>query len=142
MKVISTLFLLLTLSLTSIAQLKEQNSELYLSKIESYTKMKKTGGTLSIIGGGLTVVSIVLIANADWDKKSLDAYGNEVYDVPGDGMLGILGVSVGIPVCVTGIVLNSIAKRKLRFYNEKLKNIDVGMFQHGQQTGLTLKYRF
>ena len=42
----------------------------------------------------------------------------------------------------TMVILNSVAKRKVRFYNEKLKNLDVGMFQHGQQTGVTLKYRF
>ncbi|MCF8374360.1 MAG: hypothetical protein K9H64_22245 [Bacteroidales bacterium] len=142
MKKFIAVFLLLIISITSYAQLKEQENELYQRKVQSFTKMKKTGGILAGIGGGLTMLSIVAISNAEWEK-TVDIYGNTNYNTTdGSGVLGIVGLVVGIPMGVTGIVLNTIGKKKVKYYSEKMKNIDVGMYQWGQQKGLTLTIKF
>ena len=48
-------------------QSSSNNTFLYQSKIESYSKMKKNGGRMGGVGGGLTVGGIILLTRASWD---------------------------------------------------------------------------
>lgn len=141
MKTILSLFLLLNISGSTFAQIKDSKTNLYQSKIESYTKMKKTGGTLGVVGGGLTVLGVALVASADWETTT-DDYGYETSTTDGAGVIGILSLSVGVPMAITGIILNSIGNRKILEYSKKLENVDVGYFKQGQQKGLSLAIRF
>lgn len=142
MKKFFIIFMVLSVTLSSFAQIINADSALYQSKVESYTKMKRTGGTLAIIGGGLTLVSILMVSNANWEE-SHDMYGNTNYTTSdGGGVFGILGLFVGVPMAVTGIVLSSIGSKKVKYYSEKLKNVKMGMYHNGQQTGVTLVIRF
>ncbi len=136
-----SLILLMIISVSTIAQKIDSNANLYKAKIESYTKMKKTGTTLGIIGGGLTVLGVALVASADWES-TIDDYGYETTTTNATGGVGIISLSVGLPMAITGIILRSVGNRKVFEYSKKLENIDVGCFKYGQQKGLTLAIRF
>jgi len=141
MKSILSLFFLLSLSWTGYAQLSDSKTDLYQSKVESYTKMKKAGSSLSIIGGGLTFLGVALVSSADWETTT-DEYGYTQSTTDGSGVVGILSLSVGIPLAITGIILNSTGNRKAREYAKKLEDVDVSYYKQGGQKGLTLAIRF
>lgn len=140
-KAVLSLFFLLTLSITTFAQKVDSNSNLYQSKIQSFTKMKKTGSTLGIVGGGLTLLGVALVASADWES-STDDYGYQVTTTDGSGVTGIISLCVGVPMAITGLILNSIGNRKISEYSKKLENINVGYIKKGEMSGLTLAIRF
>jgi len=128
--------------MSALAQNQDQNNDLYRSKIESYTKLKNTGTIMAATGACLTVGGIILVSNADWSTTE-DIYGNTTLNtVDGKGLLGVTGIIVGIPLGVTGIVLNSIGKRKVKYYRDKLENVNLGYFQYGQQKGITVAIKF
>lgn len=134
--------LLLLFSMASFAQLKESEQMMYQSKVQSYTKMKKTGSTLAIVGGGLTVASIILVASADWEETE-NYHGETQYNTTdGSGVAGIVGLVIGVPMAVTGIILNSVGNRKMKYYQDKLSRVKLTSFQQGQQAGITLAIKF
>ncbi len=134
--------LLLVISTASFAQLKQNEQAQYQSKVQSYTKMKRTGSTLAIVGAGVSVVSTILVASADWEETE-DYNGQTQYNTTdGSGALGIVGLVIGVPMAVTGIILNSVGNRKLKYYQEKLDNVKLTSFHQGQQNGITLAIRF
>ncbi|MCU4157085.1 hypothetical protein J1N10_13940 [Carboxylicivirga sp. A043] len=142
MKNLFCLLILAALSVNSFAQLSDDNRALYQSKVENYTKMKKTGTTLGIAGAGLTVIGIALVASADWETET-DSYGNsQTTTNDGSGVLGVLSLCAGIPMAVTGIVLGSVGSKKAAEYSRKLENVNVGYFKKGQQKGITLAIKF
>ena len=134
--------LLLVISTASFAQLKQNEQAQYQSKVQSYTKMKRTGSTLAIVGAGVSVVSTILVASADWEETE-DYNGQTQYNTTdGSGALGIVGLVIGVPMAVTGIILNSVGNRKLKYYQEKLDNVKLTSFHQGQQNGITLAISF
>ena len=134
--------LLLVISTASFAQLKQNEQAQYQSKVQSYTKMKRTGSTLAIVGAGVSVVSTILVASADWEETE-DYNGQTQYNTTdGSGALGIVGLVIGVPMAVTGIILNSVGNRKLKYYQEKMDNVKLTSFHQGQQNGITLAISF
>ncbi|WP_430816808.1 hypothetical protein [Carboxylicivirga sp. RSCT41] len=141
MRTLICLLILIAFSLNAFSQKVDENKLLYERKVQQYTKMKKTGATLGIIGGGLTAIGIALVASADWEEE-VDEYGYTTTTTDTSGTIGILSLSAGIPMAVTGIVLSSVGNRKLKEYSEKLENVNVGYFKSGQQKGITLAITF
>ena len=141
MRTLFCLLFMMAFSLNTFSQRVDENKLLYERKVQQYTKMKKTGGTLGIIGGGLTIVGVALVASADWEDE-VDEYGYTTTTTDASGVLGIVSLSAGIPMAVTGIVLNSVGNRKLKEYTQKLENVNVGYFKSGQQNGITLAITF
>jgi len=134
--------LMLLLTMASFGQLKESDRQMYQSKVQSYTKMKKTGSTLAIVGGGLTIVSTILVASADWEETE-NYHGETQYNTTdGSGVAGIVGLVIGVPMAVTGIILNSVGNRKLKYYQDKLDNVKLTSFQQGKQAWITLAIKF
>lgn len=142
MKLSVCLVMLLSICATSMAQLSNPKTELYKSKIESYTKMKKNGATMGIIGGGLTLVGVALTASADWETETDDFGNSQTTTNDPSGIAGIISLSVGIPLAVTGIILNSIGNKKVKEYSEKLENVNLGYYNTGQQKGVTIAIKF
>lgn len=138
---LATLMLLLV-TMVSFAQLKQTDQQFLQTKVEKYVKLKKTGATLGIIGGGLTIASIVAVSNADWEETTNYDGTTQYNTTDASGVLGIVGLAVGIPMAVTGIVLNTVGSRKAKYYQEKLDKVHLGMFQNGQQAGITLAIKF
>ncbi len=141
MKVIQSLLLLLVITNSVFAQKSEARRNLYQSKIESYTKLKKAGNTIGIVGGGLTLMGVALATSANWETTT-DEYGFQTVNTNTSGAIGVLSICFGVPLAITGIILNSNGKRKVAEYTKKLENIDVGYYEQGLQKGLTLAIRF
>lgn len=142
MKTLLNIALLLLISTSVMAQLSNEDRVKFENKVTSYTKMKKTGSTLAIVGGGLTVVGAVLVSSADWEETT-DAYGQTQYNTnDSSGALGIVALAAGIPLTVTGIILSSVGNRKMKEYAKKLENVNMGYYQHGQQKGVSLSITF
>jgi len=99
------------------SQEDQEKRQLYENKVLSYNRLKNTGAALAIGGGLGTIGGIVLVANSDLDTDPYDDQGN----------LGVLLITVAIPVFVTGIVLGIIGGNKTREYEEKLHRLSAGV---------------
>lgn len=142
MKTLINIAFLIAITSSTFAQLSDQQRTKFENKVESFSRMKKTGSTLGFIGGGLTITGIILVSSADWSEET-DIYGNTQYQTnDAGGPLGILALCTGVPLAITGIVLNSVGNRKMKEYSRKLENIDMSYFQHGQQKGVSLSITF
>jgi hypothetical protein len=143
MKLAFTLLFLCFYSFSGFSQYIDSEDEaLYRSKVENYTKLKKSGSMMTIAGIVMTAGGIALVSTADW-STSTDEFGYTTYNsIDETGIIGVTGIVLGVPLVVTGIVLNSVGKRKVNFYNEKLQNLNVSYFDTGNQKGLTLVYTF
>jgi hypothetical protein len=124
-----------------MAQVKMPDNAFYQHKVERYTKLKKTGTSLGLAGGALTAMGIALVSNAKW-TTSTDAWGNETTTTDTSGAFGIITISVGVPMAVTGIVLHSIGSRKAKYYQSKLENVSLGIIHTPQQKGISLAIKF
>lgn len=117
MKIIASALLCLFVTFQSYAQ---QNTEktFYLEKMEKYARMKNTGRTLTIGGGILTVVGIVLASNA----STTTTYQNGTTYTSTQGnpeaaalsmLFGIGGLGAGIPLWIVGNHAHDKYKAKL-----------------------------
>lgn len=140
MKSIFTFFFLLVLSISTYSQ-RLSGEELYKYKVKRYSKMKDTGRNMGLIGCGATVAGVLLITGSEWEE-STDRYGNTIKEPPAGFFLGIVSIYAGIPVCVTGIVLNSVGKRKKAYYQNLLDHVDLNYYQNGKHKGFNLAVRF
>ncbi len=140
-RTIIILFALFTFVL-SYGQQNDHEIALYKYKVDQYTKLKKRGGVMATIGVCTGLMGALLISNADWEKTT-DDYGNTQYNTsnPG-GLFGVVFICVGAPLSITGLVLNGVGNRKIKYYNQKLENVKLGLYQNGQQKGFTLSMRF
>jgi len=136
---LTALILFLSYQMT-IGQISYDN-RLYERKVEKYTKLKRTGTTLGIAGGALTVVGVILMSNANWHTDT-NAYGQTqtTTDDP-QGVLGLVSVLVGVPMAGTGVVLGIIGGKKQRHYQRKLDNLSAGYFQRHGAHGITLRIK-
>ena len=123
--------------------LNERRAKTYQQKIESYTKLKRTGIGLGLAGGVLSVTGIVMVSNADWETTP-NSYGGGSSKTTNDseGVTGVLMLLVGVPLAATGIVLGSIGSSKVRKYREKLEDVSLNIDYSQQNKGFTLCYRF
>ncbi|HNP20356.1 MAG TPA: hypothetical protein PKL31_18110 [Fulvivirga sp.] len=150
MKQALTIGILLLLSFTLTFGQTNQEKMFYRSKAFKYEKMKKTGTILGIFGGVITISGIVLIGNADWEENTqnngyyqngyyyTNNYNNNTTTTDSNGVLGILGVMVGVPMTTAGIILNVIGGRKQREYQRKADGISLGYFQKSGAHGLSV----
>ena len=120
----------------------ESQRSLYERKIVSYTKLKKTGWTLAGAGAVSTILGIVLIQNADWDTTT-NSYGQQ-QSTSSDpaAFAGVLGITIGIPATITGIILGSIGNKKQKQYMYKLERLNFGYQRNDDFNSLRLTYRF
>jgi len=147
-KLLLSSLLFILISQSTFAQYYYENSyeqdrrALYERKIVTYTKMKKTGWTLAAVGTAMTVAGIVMINSAEWDTTT-NSYGQtQTTTSDPEGIIGILGVSFGIPVGVAGVVLGIIGAKKQNQYMGKLERLDLGYQKYNDYNSLTLTYRF
>ncbi|MBX2968018.1 MAG: hypothetical protein KF803_01495 [Cyclobacteriaceae bacterium] len=139
MKITLLVCFLAFMAIESFGQ-QNQDKMFYAAKAEKYRRMRKTGTTLTVTGGILTVVGLVTLSNSSYEVYSS---GGTTYKTstgnPGLGvaayLLGAGGLGAGIPLWIVG----SKSERK---YNQKLEGITAGIRLSPQQAGLTLRYRF
>ena len=139
MKKFFMFFVLGTLVINVSVKAQESEKDICQRKIISFTKMKHTGTALEIGGAALTVVGIVVAANANWETQT-DNSGNQT--IHGDAAAGILLAAVGVDALIGGIVLHVIGAKKVREYTQKLNGLSLKINYNSQQKGILLTYRF
>ena len=114
---------------------------LYQRKVESYTKMKKTGIVMGVSGSGMILLGSIMASAADWEQYSTSTSSGATTNDP-VGIAGVFLIVVGVPLAVTGIVLGAVGSKKQKYYSGMLENLSLNISTSPQQTGLTLTYRF
>lgn len=121
---------------------KERKAALYESKIENYSKMKRIGTNLGVGGGALVVIGVGLMSSAQWETGT-NGYGYSTATTPdAEGVAGVVMLTVGIPMMVTGIVLNRVGNRKVKDYQERLNRLSFNMDYTPNKKGFILVYKF
>lgn len=118
-----------------------EKKELYERKVESYTKMKRTGFAIAGIGTVATTFGIMQLSRATWETTNT-ATGTQTTSSSPEAVQGSVGVLIGIPALVTGTVLGIIGATKSKSYNKKLQRLNVGVNYMPQNKGLVITYRF
>jgi hypothetical protein len=136
--IIALAILILTSATESFGQRlsdKEQAME-YRVRAMKFDNMKSNGTTM-IIGGGVAVVSgVLLIANANWVE---DVNNPGTYTTNDDkAVYGLLAIAVGAPLTGVGIVLHTVGKKKSKRYMDRANKITLEAYG----TTLGLKYVF
>lgn len=147
-KVLTSFLLLSLIGLTALQAQQEQSYEqrLYQRKVKSYGKLRKNGFRLATAGGVATVVGFVMIDQAEWEEvPTYNTNGTQIgtaYVTDDSGLTGILLVTAGIPITITGIILGSIGKRKENQYRRKLGRVSFSYLNVPEGGGLHLVYKF
>lgn len=108
------IFSFICITLVSFSAFSQvDNRELYMRKIESYSKLKRIGTTSAIAGVGAVVVGSIMISNAELETRY---YPNgTAYTVQTGGPnleSSILFVIAGISAAVPGTILGLIGNKK------------------------------
>ncbi len=121
---------------------RERKAELYESKITSYSKMKKAGSGLAVGGGALAVVGVGLISSATWETTTNSNGYSSTTTADAEGVAGVVMLTVGIPLMITGIVLNRVGNKKVKSYQERLSRVSFNMGYTPNNKGFALVYKF
>jgi hypothetical protein len=140
MKTLTSILILVLISIQAFSQTNSDKA-LYEQKIIKYTRMKRTGTVLTIAGGVLTTVGVVILSNSSYSTVS-NGYGYSETHTEGNPGLGVLcfitgtgGLGAGIPLMIVG----SKAKRK---YEDKLQSLSLKLNVNPNHKGFALTYRF
>lgn len=119
------------------------NSEkriLYEDKIASYTTMKNTGSTLSVVGlmGGAVGAYMYFSGLKEIEKCELD----ELVSKTNKTVAGAYIMIGGGAMLITGIVLNNVGHNKINEYNRKLNNLNFGLIPVHEGCSFYLSYKF
>ena len=145
MKSLTLVAIILLMAAQSFAQANtstnsQQERLTYYNKVEKYRKMKNTGTFLTVVGGALSVIGIVIVANSSIETID-DGYSTKtiIHGHPYGGLamavLGHAALGTGIPLLIIG---NSNNKK----YQRKLDQLTVSFKSNPQTSGLTLAYHF
>ena len=138
MKSLPLIFLVLFFSANAFCQVDPEKA-LNLQKLEKYTRMKKTGTTLTLLGTGLAIVGVVTLMNVESTTTS-NGYSTQTTTTgnPGLGIAAYLGGSAmagaGVPLWIVG----GINRGR---YERKLSTLTVGARVTPHTAGLTFRYR-
>ncbi len=138
-KIILVLF---TIFISSVAISQEIQKDLFESKIERYSKMKRNGITMGAIGGTTTVLGIILLNQAE--KTSTSETGEVYTSTNSSGIVGLgaLATVAGVPLFITGVILGVVGNKKEKIYKGKLDNLSFQIKSTHQMTGFSLVYNF
>lgn len=114
----------------------------YSSKVEKFSRMKRTGIGLGVGGALLTGAGVALISSAEWETTTNNYGGQTTTTSDSEGLGGLLMVIAGIPLTATGVVLGIIGNNKAKSYQSKLEGLSINMLYTPDKRGLALSYRF
>jgi len=125
-----------------------ENQQLYQRKVQSFSRLRNAGWTMTGFGAGLAVTGTILVASLPggyWGYDDLTYYyGDDPYNEGDDiqAFTGIICIGLGVGLLAGGITMGSIGSRKVKQYQKKLDNLSLGMIITPNRQGLTLTYRF
>jgi hypothetical protein len=141
MKHLLVFIFILFVSLPAFSQAANDDYKLYLSKVEKYSRMKRTGQTLTVLGSVLSVAGIVIMSNAT-TTTTYNGYGSPQTTTDGNAaagaaayLVGSACVGVGVPLWIVG----GVSKGR---YERKLNDLTMGAKVSPQGAGVTLRFRF
>lgn len=139
MKHLVIIIFLLFISAQTFAQI-DPDKALYLTKVEKYHRMKRTGKTLTFAGTALSIVGFVTLLNSSVTTTYNGSYSQTTTEGnPGAGLaaylVGSACVGAGVPLWIVGGVNEGR-------YQRKFDALTVGANVSPRQAGLTLRYRF
>ncbi len=121
-------------------QLDRKSIEL---KIQRYTKMKKTGTVLTIVGGALTITGIALISSAKVESTT-NIYGQPTYTSNDPNAVGgVLCLLGGLGMAGTGIPLMAVGSSRVKKYTAQLNTLSFNLkLTPSGQAGVGFTYSF
>jgi len=143
----NVILLIFTLIFIVPVSAQVDNQHLYERKVESFTRLRNAGWTMTGFGGGLLITGTILVASLPgdyWYDEYDTYYSGDEYE-PGDDVrafAGVISIGLGVGLLAGGITMGSIGSRKVRQYQSKLDNLSIGMICTPKVQGLTLVYRF
>jgi len=130
----------IVISVSASAQYTPEKKTAYVAN--SYNapglKMKRTGTTLTVVGGAMLVGGIVLVSNASALYYNSNTT-NGTTTTSGDprGGFGVVMIAAGVGMIVPGIIFMSKGSKRYKEYKEE-QNLSLGI----RGAGLSLKYSF
>jgi hypothetical protein len=125
----------------SYAQYNQKSQqEIYAGKVERYKRLSHAGTGMILGGSALTILGMVTVENSH--KKRMENNNFPTSDSSNKEALGYYCFGTGIPIAITGIVLQSIWEKKAKFYKSKIELTDLRFKCTPRQTGLSLAFRF
>lgn len=104
----------------------------YLEKVEKYKRMKTVGVVLSVAGTIAMIAAVAMVNEDDYTGYYTD---DDDYSEAVVAVAGVSALGAGIPLWIVGA-------HNQNKYEQKLKNVSIGMRITPQSRGLTLTYRF
>jgi hypothetical protein len=142
MKHLAISILILFVSVQTFAQQNDTQRYRYLGKAEKYKKMQSAGTALTIVGGVLTIVGVITVANSSIDETT-DSYGYTTTDTKGHPVLGAFSILGGGACLGAGIPLMIIGGKKHRQYSDMAESVSLKFNANPKRgAGITLTYRF
>ena len=138
-KIIISLFIMF-ISLSAISQ--EYQKDLFESKVERYSKIKRNGITMGIIGGTVTTIGVILLDQAETTRISETG---EIYtETNSSGVIGLGAIATvaGVPLFIAGAILGVIGNKKEKEYKGKLDNLSFNIKSTPEMAGISLVYNF
>ena len=113
----------------------------YAQKAEHYAKLKNTGTQLTVVGGILLVIGVVVLSNSSINQTQV---GNGPVQTtttgnPVTGALAFLGGAAGLG---SGIPLWVVGANKEKKYMRKVESLSLKMNITPQTSGVALAFRF
>lgn len=138
-------FFALVLSLATLnAAWAQFNSDkaLYASKVERYTRMSKTGATLTAVGGVLFIAGIVMISNSP-STTTTNSYGQpQTVYTGGQAVGGAIAILAGVGGVGAGIPLWIVGSKNKTKYEQKLElsSFKIDLQNPGGSAGIRFRF--
>lgn len=112
-------------------------------RIQRYTKMKKTGTVLTIVGSALTITGIALMSSAKYETTT-NYYGTQTTTSHDPNAIGgafcLLG---GLGMAGTGIPLMAVGSSRVKKYTAQLNTLSLNLkITPNGQAGVGFTYSF
>lgn len=111
------------------------------AKVDHYTKLKQKGARRSIIGGSLTLVSIIMLASSDWETETTE-YGVEKTTNSPQGVIGGVMLMPAIPITIVGLVQLGIGSSKVEEYSNLFADTQTSLLLGRDKIGLQITHSF
>ncbi|NJM25660.1 MAG: hypothetical protein HC859_09385, partial [Bacteroidia bacterium] len=99
-------------------------------------RMKRWGSTMTMLGGGLIIGGIIVVANADPDYNRYNSYYNTYDTTDPKYVWGTIMIVYGVGLTVPGVILWTRGIKKYNEYYEQQRQLSFRM----QGNGVSLKY--
>ena len=128
-------------TLTQAAAPREYDRTYLEGRMQKFRNMRSTGFTMAGIGAVALIGGIVLASNGEWEEQQSMNGGTNYNAQDASAGFGLLGIVLGVPLTLGGVILGSIGNSKVDKYEAMLQGMSLDL-QLGDRKGARLAYRF